>query len=203
MSYQIPKIFKNKTVFILGGGPSLPDLVQGLDLSTTPVIGINNAFRLGKWVDVCWFADARFFWWHKDALSYYQGLILTYNRHPENLPSLDRMQNVNIVNGRSGHGLSNTCIKFNASSGGSSINVAFQLGAKRVVLLGFDMRRVDGESNWWRYDHPKTNKGYDAFIKPFTKIKQDADKLGLEILNATPDSALTMFPFVRADAYIN
>ena len=94
--------------------------------------------------------------------------------------------------------------KFNSSSGGSAVNVAYLLGAKRIILLGFDMRFVDGKSNWWQYDQfPKTDKGYANFIRPFYKIKEDAYKLGVEILNATPSSALDMFRFVRASEYIN
>jgi len=51
-----PKIWNNGTVFILGGGPSLLD--NNFDLiENKHVIGINNAYRLGDWVDICWFGD--------------------------------------------------------------------------------------------------------------------------------------------------
>ena len=202
--YKIPPIYKGKTIFILGGGPTLLELLNGVEINNNPVIGINNAFRLGEWVDVLWFADSRFYWWYRKDIDQFNGLKLTYDRHPELMGSVKRQPCLHVVNGRSGHGLSFDRINFNASSGGSSINVAFHLGAKRVILLGFDMRFVDGISNWWDYDTlvPKRVKGYDNFVKPFYQIKKDADKYGLEILNGTPDSALTMFKKVDFHAHI-
>ena len=51
-----PQIWKGQTVFILGGGPSLNE--ANLDLiHDRRVIGVNNAYQLGSWVDVCWFGD--------------------------------------------------------------------------------------------------------------------------------------------------
>ncbi len=140
--YQIQPIYKDRTIFILGGGPSLPSLLEGLDLSNVPVIGINNAFRFPD-VDVLWFADSRFYWWYKKDIDKFKGLKLTYNRHPELMGSVEYCPDLNIVKGRPGAGIALDKIMFSASSGGSSINVAHQLGAKRVVLLGFDMRYVD------------------------------------------------------------
>ncbi len=203
--YQIQKIYKNRTIFILGGGPSLPSLLGGLDLSNVPVIGINNAFRFPD-VDVLWFADSRFYWWYKKDIDKFKGLKLTYNRHPELMGSVEYVPGINVVKGRPGAGIALNKVMFSASSGGSSINVAYLLGAKRVILIGFDMRYVDNESNWWDYkefQEPRNArmKPYTAFINPFTKIKEDADKLGLEILNATPNSALDMFDFVEAYEY--
>ena len=201
--YKIPKLYEGRTVFILGGGPTLPGLLRDIDLSNVPVIGVNNAFRFPN-VDVLWFADSRFYWWYKKDIDKYNGLKLTYNRHPELLGGLHYVESLNIVQGTAGSGLSDTKVKFNSSSGGSAVNVAYLLGAKRIILLGFDMRFVDGKSNWWQYDQfPKTDKGYANFIRPFYKIKEDAYKLGVEILNATPSSALDMFRFVRASEYIN
>ena len=203
--YQIKPIYKDRTVFILGGGPSLPSSLDGLDLSNVPVIGVNNAFRFPN-VDVLWFADSRFYWWYRKDVDKFKGLKLTYNRHPELMGSVEYIPGLNIVNGKPGAGISKTKIMFSASSGGSSINVAYKLGAKRVILLGFDMRYVGNESNWWDYSEfqePRKirRKPYDAFINPFNKIKKDAEVLGLEILNATPDSALDMFKFVEAHDY--
>lgn len=198
--YPIKKIFKGETVYILGGGASLLNIL-GDQTIPNPTIGINNAFRLGDWVDVCWFVDSRFYWWYKKELDAYKGLKLSYNRHPELLGSLEYIEGVKTVKGSSGEGISLQGIKFNSSSGGSSINLAYLLGAKKIVLVGFDMRFVNSKSNWWDYSNHMLvrEKGYDNFIKPFHRLKKDADMLGLEILNATPGSALDMFKFVRLD----
>jgi hypothetical protein len=51
-----PKMWAGGTAFIVGGGPSL----KGVDLTPIHhrrVIGVNNAYRMGNWVDICWFGD--------------------------------------------------------------------------------------------------------------------------------------------------
>ena len=55
-AWHPPKMWNDKTVFVLGGGPSLNG--TNLDLIRDErVIGANNAYQLGSWVDVCWFGD--------------------------------------------------------------------------------------------------------------------------------------------------
>ena len=74
-------------------------------------------------------------------------------------------------------------------------------GARRVLLLGFDMRVV-GDQRHFFGDHPKPliqASPYDLFIKAFTVIADDAKRLGVEIINCTPGSALTQFPILPLD----
>ena len=81
------------------------------------------------------------------------------------------------------------------------MNLAFHTGVIRIVLLGYDMCQVDGKSNW-HGDHPNSNNPYRIFLKAFDAIKKDADELGIVILNATPGSALTLFPIVDLEDII-
>lgn len=55
-AFTPPKIWRGQTVFIIGGGPSINDTPLHL-LHGRRVIGVNNAYLLGPWVDVCWFGD--------------------------------------------------------------------------------------------------------------------------------------------------
>ena len=69
--WSAPEMWRDETVFIIGGGPSLAEM----DLSpihSRPVIGVNNAYALGPWVDVIFFGDAH--WWphnKKTALAHH------------------------------------------------------------------------------------------------------------------------------------
>lgn len=91
-------------------------------------------------------------------------------------------------------------VSWNGSSGACAINLAYHMGAKTIVLLGFDMRRVDGEKNW-HSDHKEHLKAdpFSRHLKAFPVIKKDALLLGLTILNATPESAIKQFPFVSLE----
>ena len=100
-------------------------------------------------------------------------------------------------------------ISWNGNTGASAINVAYHLGVSRVVLLGFDMQEVDGDCNW-HTEHLEMNPNsekkklenggqtcYGRYLKKFPDVVKDAKRLGLEILNATPGSALLDFPMVE------
>lgn len=91
-------------------------------------------------------------------------------------------------------------ISWNGSSGAAAINLAYLMGAKTVVLLGFDMRRVEGEKNW-HSDHKESPVAspFSRHLKAFSIIKQDAEKVGLRIVNATPESAIREFPIVSLE----
>jgi len=54
--FKPPQIWKDGIAFILGGGPSLNDVDFDL-IKNRRIIGVNNAYQLGDWVDVCWFGD--------------------------------------------------------------------------------------------------------------------------------------------------
>jgi len=138
--------------------------------------------------------------WNEVALQSYNGIIISTNRNPvSKRESVDGVPRVKIIRYSNSRGI---CTKpgkihFNSSSGAAAVNLAWHLGAKRIVLVGFDMHRVDGKANWMPHPIPKTDKPYTKFIRPFYSIAKDAKCLGLEILNATPNSELTMFPTVQ------
>lgn len=180
-------------MFVIGGGPSLLDM----DLSpifSRRVIGVNDAFKLGNWIDVCWFSDCRWYEWNKEALKGFTGAIASCVNcscdHPRVL-QVQRLEGSGIITTPSR-------VKWNKSSGASAINLAYHLGAKRVVLLGFDMKTQEGKHNWHEnHKHvPRTTIYQSLFLPPFEKIAQDAERLGLEVVNATPGTELKVFPLV-------
>lgn len=190
---NIPKLWDG-TVFIIGGGPSVKDM----DLSPIMkchVVGVNDAFKLGNWVDVTWFGDERWYAWNKTLLRSYEGVVFGCP------PTSKKLPRVLHVNRNEGYGLTSIRNKvvWNKSSGGSAINLAMHLGASRIVLIGYDMKVREGQHNWHtNHKHrPRIDIYEKRFLPPFEKILSDANKLGLEILNATPDSALTIFPSVN------
>jgi hypothetical protein len=76
------------------------------------------------------------------------------------------------------------------------------LGAKRVVLLGFECK-IEGENTHWHTDYEVRRDGekivdpYHNYLKHWKQIARDAKECKLEILNATPDTAITEVPQVR------
>lgn len=194
------KIWKDSTAFILGGGPSVLEADLSL-IKNKRVIGVNNAYKLGDWIDICWFGDSDWYEWHKEKLVNFSGMIIhCADRHIErpNTKCLRRGE-------PNGIDIRPTHVSWNNNSGASAINLAYHLGVKRVVLLGFDMQKTKHGQNNWHNDHPKRNpmwNPYPQFLKSFDIIKIDAERLNFEIINATENSALTHFPKIPLEKLI-
>ena len=88
-----------------------------------------------------------------------------------------------------------------------AFSLAYHFGVKRIVLIGFDMQMKSGETNYHRqheemgFNKRRTEpdsaaKDYARFLRKEKVIFKDSQKLGLEVINCTPDSALTVFPFM-------
>ena len=204
MYWEIPKLWKNRDVVILGGGVSLPGLLKGRAFYKTKVIGVNSAFLFGDWVNICYFGDARFWFWNKEELEKYRGLLVSANRAPYILGSVKGILKIKVVKMKTRLGICPDpgMIYFNRNSGAGAINLAYHLGCRRVYLVGFDMRCIEGKKNWRK--HPGTKHGgssnkmtdFFSFKEAFRVVAKDAKRLGLEVFNATPGSALEAFPII-------
>lgn len=180
---------------ILGGGPSLKDIDVNR-LSNWRVICVNNAYQLAPWADIAFYGDCRWWGWHSEALKSFGGLIVSAcDGHAK----YDRIRVVHKCNSPRGIIRDRTKVSWNLSSGACAVNLAVHFGAKRIVLFGFDMRKVDGNCNWHVAHPPSTNPKHDPytrFLTPWVKIREDLDHLGIEVINATPGSALQLFPMI-------
>ena len=81
------------------------------------------------------------------------------------------------------------------NSGYQAINLAYQFGAKRIILVGYDMQHTDGKTHW-HGDHPKSLNnaaGVEKWPKHFTQLAKDLDRVGVEVINCTIQTALTCF----------
>lgn len=191
--WKPPKIWKDETVFLLAGGPTLEgQMKDGLPekLNGRRVVGVNNALHLQGLIDIdaIWFGDSKWFFWHLDKLKSFPGLKAT---------CCDKLVgSFKWIKGFSrgkpqGIETKEGYVAWNRSSGSSGINFVYNLGAKRVVLLGFDMRVIGGKKNWLGHPRERTKLDpYNNFKEPYKKIMRDAKELGFEIVNASPDSAL-------------
>jgi hypothetical protein len=102
---------------------------------------------------------------------------------------------LNWIFGRGQPGLGRDCIHFGSNSGYQAINLAYLWGAKRIVLLGFDCRPVNGKAHWFGQHPPQLNQ-YQPFaiwIDHFNHMATELEKEGVEVINCSPDSALECF----------
>ena len=226
MIWQVPKIWEGGDVWIMGGGPSVPkqfgipdSVVDEVIKGTSPasvyssymsalhdkhIIGINVAYLLGDWIDMLFFGDVGFFLKHQNELAKFPGMKISCH------PRADRYNWIKYTPKDTKHskGISDNpkMVSWNGNSGAAAISIAANAGAKRIMLLGFDMKLDDVKKQHWhdaygRYgnrnntDRRKANKlPFNRHLVGFEQISKDAKKRGIEILNCCPDSAITQFP---------
>jgi hypothetical protein len=201
MNWQIPyDAWQGQTVFILGGGPSLKGFDASVLKGQGKVIGINEAgLTMAPWSDILFWADRRWLDWNHERLHLHAGEWKVTRKRPHiDLPY--DVKSVRFLPRRFSHwpdAVGGWC------SGSSCVNLAYLLGARRVVLLGFDMHDLPAErwreGNWHNrhQEPPLTGQRTNRFIPAFEVMAPILKDRGVEVLNATPGSALQCFPFAN------
>jgi hypothetical protein len=205
MPRWIPEqLWKDQEVFIIGGGTSLKTFNWDL-LINERTIGCNDAFKLGNKVcEICVFGDTKWFERHQHDLAKFKGAVFTNQNtlYKTRLPWLYWMQ-------REPTGFHKASLGWNDNTGAVAINLALILGAKKIYLLGFDMKLdpTQGkyrQANWHEnhVDNPDPEI-YDKFNTAFRKLPASLEKNfpGVEVINVTDDSDLVVFPKVSAKKF--
>lgn len=116
-----------------------------------------------------------------------------------------RKYKLNFVHAKRGEGLGRgTTIHWGANSGYQAINLAYLWGAKRILLLGYDCKNIDGKAHWFG-QHPQglnRNQPLDEWKRNFPQLAADLQDEGVEVINCSPDSALTCFKGMDLDEAI-
>lgn len=191
--------WKGETAFILGGGPSL----KGMDLSALPEIGptiaIKHALRLAPWAECLLWADARWLEWDKAAIPdvIEHGAIwkVTTQQPPASLAG--HVQFIAWSRRYLGfEGLSKDPAMLGGyASGDVALNLAFLMGASKIIMLGFDMH-----GGHWHEGKAESGDGSRArMIATFEKMAPALSAAGCQVINATPGSALQCFPVMSLD----
>ena len=229
MNWRVPRMWDGGEVWIIGGGPSMPqqfgipkEVIQSVIAGTsTPsvyspymkaihekhVIGINVSFMIGTWIDVVFFGDGSFFLRYKHELAAFPGLKVSCDpktSHYDWVKTLER-------DADHGKGISQNPrkVSWNHNSGAAAISMAVNAGAKRIILLGFDMQLAKNEQQHWhdmyrilvRDRHngkPPKSLPFDLQLLGFPVIAADAKRIGVEILQIG-ESAITCFQKIKLE----
>lgn len=182
-----PKDFAGQTVFVIGGGASL----KGFDaecLRGRRVVAANEAgLSMAPWADVLFWADKRWREWNLSRMGLFTGkyAVTRNNWQHHGIHTLKTVKGFKPprepweVGGR--------------SSGEACVQLAVNMGAARIVLIGFDMTPGHFHDRH-KVTVPETT--YATFIESFGWTAAWCERKGVEVLNATPGSALPYFPKV-------
>jgi len=183
-----------ETCVIIASGPSLTVeqceyVRQAKELGKCSVVAVNTSFRLAPFCDILYACDRT--WWRV---------------YGDEVPSeaekytadewTAKTRGINRVRVRNNEGLSRKQGEVNCghNSGYQAINLAYLLGAKKIILIGFDMSFQGGKRHW-HDDHPKgmsNCEGVKEWVTHFAKLMEDLQSLNIELVNCSIKSALTM-----------
>lgn len=186
--------WRAETVAIVATGPSLTrEQCEAARTKGWKTLAVSNAYRLAPWCDVIYAGDLA--WWKE------------YNREAiEMAPQASRWTCSNVaaarfgchfVQGNNTKGLGHAILHTNGNSGAQAINLAYLWGAKKIRLLGFDMRLGDGGAKHFFGAHPPRlvqSMLFSEWIKRLEPVAKELAKRGVEVINCTPGSALPWFP---------
>lgn len=172
------------------------------------VVTVNDASRVLPRADVLYACDEH--WWdlHCGAPWFHGERWSSHNADAD--PKIDAAarHGIHLVDGRiaSGFSFDPQFIHYGDNSGFQAINLALLFGAKRIVLVGFNMSHVGGRSHFFG-DHPPglrtiDDEHYKLLVAPFrtAALRLPAD---VQIINATRDSALDCFPKISLESALN
>lgn len=233
MNWKVPRMWQGADVWILGGGPSVfkqfeipPEVVSRVMSGAEPpsvyspymeylhdkhVIGINVAYLIGDWISMVFFGDNRFYVQHRKELAKHPGLKVSSNPIAGKTDWVKYLAKEN----RKPKGISENpkTVCWNGNSGAAAISVAANAGAKRIILLGFDMSLDEAYRQHWHKLYaataPKPNPKrknrlpFSRHLLGFEFIAKDAKERGIEIINVCPESAITQFPKVNLKELLN
>lgn len=163
----------------------------------TEVLAVNDAYRLCPDADYLYSADQK--WWAHhigDVIDGFDGALYTqaqgWDKHDP------KHWGLTVWNSKARPGLSREPGLLHkgdrGNSGYQALNLAFLLGAERILLLGFDMANWGGRAHWFG-EHPvglNRCKDYQRYIPGFRTICPE--EYGVEIINCTRRTALDAFP---------
>lgn len=90
------------------------------------------------------------------------------------------------------------------NSGFQALNLAVQWGAAQILLIGFDMTDAGGahwygRNNWTGANNPDQNN-FKRWIAAFESAAVTLKRMGVEVVNCSPHSALGCFPKMSIEA---
>lgn len=182
--------WSDKPVVIVASGETAKYECLADARQTHRTIAINNSWQLAPWSDILYAHD--YSWWkNNNGLLDFSGQKICGNTHygykeewnllrVQTEPRTDKI--LYEPAGRFG---------FGRNSGFWALNLAVQLKAQRIILVGFDM-----QGSHWHPDHSGRNPtphAMQSWIKSFEGSAPELETRGIDVINTSPRSAINCF----------
>jgi hypothetical protein len=141
---------------------------------------------MAPWADLLYASDAH--WWRQNAQQALKFPGIKVSCSEVEFRAVHHLKNAGVE----GFDPDNSKIRTGGNSGYAAIHIAIHAKASRILLLGFDM----GGTHWFgKHQAPLRNTDPGTFQRWIPRFTGLIGR-GSEIINCTPGSALTCFPFM-------
>jgi len=182
------------TAVVVASGPSARNIPLGKGRGLCRFIAINNSWQLAPWSDVLYGADEA--WWSAHGgVHGFQGLKVSgdprsYRYHEDVKQVFIRQTRNDMLFETRG------CIGNGGGSGFQAVNLAAQLGATKIILVGFDMHAENGVHWHGLHKDGLQNPSMDNMQRWRDLMDAAAPSLkerGIEVVNCSQWSALRAY----------
>jgi hypothetical protein len=190
-----------KTAVCVAAGPSIrqADIDVCRDLPDVTVGVVNRMYDFAPWAHLLYGCDFAFWQVHYTAIRRkFAGSLWTQDADAaRQFPGLNYVHAVNGADLKPAGGISCGIIdEPGGNSGFQLLSLFVRAGAKRIVLLGYDMGATG--TGHAHDDHPlfmgnPTQHQFAKWVKGFNAAAEQAQHLGIEIINCSRETALTCF----------
>lgn len=204
--WPVEPLYRGETIFCLASGPSLTAEVCEKVRGSRRIV-VNTSCMLAPDADVLYFTDSGWYEPRREIVKNWPGHVMAMSRTAKReLP--DKVKRIQGCGDPMFPPIFRPGVAFiqqGRSSGHTAVSLAISLGASKVVLLGYDMRVVDGkEHHHHEYTGPRDLDQYARdFVPGFHGWHTAALRVGVDIVNCTPGSAVTEFPFADLDTVLS
>ncbi|MFZ2252607.1 MAG: hypothetical protein WAW13_00365 [Minisyncoccia bacterium] len=188
---------------IIASGPSTKASDVELLKGRLPVLAIKKNVELAPWADAVYGCD--YPWWKSvQGLPKFGGLKMAYAAHACNQFGLTRVLIPDVRSDAICEGPIGT-VGAGGSSGFQALNLAVQFGAKRILLIGFDVQGRSG-LHWYGRNTANgmsnpTESNFRRWKAAFDGVAPGLKAKGIDVINAGGLSDIKGFRKMRvADA---
>lgn len=209
--WKVPELWPESTVFIIGGGPSTKN-EDFSGIHNRRVIAANHSFKFGNWVDLTICCDYRRWDEMEPDIVKHPGLVVV-PAEPLKYPRFSKMKAnmpLYIKTFKKGWSTKRDTIARNRNTGTGAINLAYLLGAVKVVLIGFDMKTHDGKANWHEVMKRDPSiqireRAFPEHLRHFYLAVAKGKECGMSFYNTSIDSAIDekKVPKISLKEYLN
>lgn len=199
--WSAPPIWAGETVCILGCGPSrnlvdMERLEHGVCSGKIKVVAINDSFKAAPFAHICYFCDQEWYETRESEMRkcWLGGNLVTMENQ---IPGVLRLRNT----GPTGFDPDPSCLRHGSNSGYQAVHLSMHLGVKKIILCGYDMRCVGDQLHAEPRPERQTVAGFSqtlqVMLEKWPTIVDPLAERGIEVINASPGSALRCWPIVE------